>query len=68
MKISFDISNFIEIISNFSPSVVFFYFFVLFIEEGLLDSPYYSLELCIYLGVPFPFSLAFHVSYFFSYL
>ena len=38
MKCSFDISNFLEEISSLSPSVVFLYFFALFIEEGLLVS------------------------------
>ena len=56
----FDIFNFLEEISSLSPSVVFLFFFALFIEEGLLVSPCYSLEFCIYLGVSFPFSLAFH--------
>ena len=36
MKCSFDISNFLKEISCLSPSVVFLYFFALFIEEGLL--------------------------------
>ena len=44
MKCSFGISNVLEI-SSLSPSVVFLYFFVLFIEEGLLISPCYPLEL-----------------------
>ena len=35
MKCSFDISNFLEEISSLSHSIVFLYFFVLFIEEGL---------------------------------
>ena len=47
MKCSFNISNFIEEISTISPSVVFLYFFALFIEEGLLVYPCYSLELCM---------------------
>ena len=64
MKCFFDSSNFLEEISSLSPSVVFFYFFALFIEEGLLISPCYSLELCIQFGVPFPFSLAFGFSSF----
>ena len=45
MKCSFEISNFLEELSSFSPSVVFLYFFVLFIEEGLFISPCYPLEL-----------------------
>ena len=54
MKCSFDISSFLEEISSLSPSVVFLYFFALFIEEGRLVSPCLSLELSIQLGVPFP--------------
>ena len=42
--------------SSLSHSTVFLYFFVLFILEGLLISPWYSLELCIQLGISFPFS------------
>ena len=51
MKCSFDISNFLEEISSLSFSIDFLYFFALFIEEGLLISPCYSLELCIWLGM-----------------
>ena len=47
MKCSLDISNFLEEISSLSPSIVFLYFFTLFIEEGLLVSLGYSLELCM---------------------
>ena len=47
MKCSFDLSSFLEEISIHFPSVVFLYFFVVLIEEGLLVSPCYSLELCI---------------------
>ena len=36
--------------------------------EGLLISPCWSLELCIQLGISFPFSLAIHFSSFLSYL
>ena len=50
------ISNFLEEITSVSQSIVFLYFFALFIEEGLFVSPCYSLELCIWLSVPFPFS------------
>ena len=46
-KYSIDISNSPEEISSLSPSVVFLYFYVLFIDEHLLVSPCYSLELCI---------------------
>ena len=52
MKYSLDISNFLEMISSLSHSIVFLYF-ALFIEEGLL-SPCYCLELCIK-GYIFPF-------------
>ena len=57
MKYSLDISNFLEAISIISHSVVFLYFFALFIEEGLLISSYCSMELCTQLDIPFPFSL-----------
>ena len=40
-------------------SVVFLYFSALFIEEGLLVSFCYPLELCIQVSIPFPVSLAF---------
>ena len=68
MKCSLDISNFLEEISNISHSIVFLYFFALFTEEGFLFSPYYSLELCIQLGISVPFSFAFCFSSFLSYL
>ena len=47
MKCSFDISTFLEEISSLTLSVVFLCFFALFIEEGLLVPPCYSLELRI---------------------
>ena len=53
MKCSLIFQIFLEEISSLSPSVVFLYFFALFIEEGLLISPCYSLELCIQLGISF---------------
>ena len=59
MKCSLGISNFLEEISSFSHSVVFLYFFALITEEGFLISPCYSLELCIQIGISFPFSFAF---------
>ena len=37
--------------------------FALFIEEGILVSPCYSLELCIQLGMSFPFSVACRFSF-----
>ena len=63
MKYSFDISIFLE-----EVSVVFLYFFLLFIEEDLLASPCCSLELCIPFGVPFPFSLVFPFSSFLGFI
>ena len=47
---------------------VFLYFFALITEEGFLISPYYSLELCIQMGISFIFSFAFRFSSFHSYL
>ena len=49
-----------EEISSLSHSIVFLYFFALVIEESLLLSPCYSLELYIQFGIFF--------SFFFSYL
>ena len=68
MKFSLGISNFLEEISSLSHSIVFLYYFALIAEEGLLISPYYSLELCIQMSLSFLFSFAFHFSYFHSYL
>ena len=65
---SFDVSNLIEEVSSLSLSIFSLYFIALFIEEGLLFSPCYSVELYIQLGVPFLFPLAFHFSSFPSYL
>ena len=67
MKCSLGISNFLEEISSLSHSIIFLYFFALITEEGFLISPYYSLELCIQMGISFLFSFAFHYS-FHSYL
>ena len=53
MKCSLGISCFLEEISGLSHCVVFFYFFVLIAEEGFLISPWYSLELCIQMGISF---------------
>ena len=58
MKFSLDISRFLEEICSLSHSNFSQYFSELFIEKGRI-SPYYSLELCIQLGMPFPFSLFF---------
>ena len=66
MKCSLDISTFLEEVSSLSHFIVFFYFFVLFIE-GFLISPGYSLEFCIQLGISVPFSLAFYFSSFLNY-
>ena len=59
MKCSLGISNFLEEISSFSPSIIFLNFFALIAEEGFLISPCYSLELCIQIGIFFLFSFAF---------
>src|SRR5574337_458383 len=67
MKYSIGISNFLEKIFSLSHSVVFFYFFALFTEEGFLISHFYSSELCIQMGISFLFSFAFHFSSFLSY-
>ena len=68
MKYSLGISNFIEVISSPSHSVVFLYFFALITEEGFFISPCYSLELCIQMGIFFLFSFVFNFSSFLSYL
>ena len=57
-------SNFLEEISSLPHSIVFLYFFTLITEEGFLISPFYSLELCIQLGISFLFSFAFCFSSF----
>jgi len=59
MKCSLGISNFLEEISGLSHSFVFLYFFAPITEEGFLFSPFYSLELCIQMGVSFLFSFDF---------
>ena len=63
MKCSLGICNFLEEISSLSHSIVFLYFFPLITEEGFLNSPCYSLELCIQMGVssfsPLPLLLFF---------
>ena len=64
MKCSLGILNFLEEISGLSNSVVFLYFFALITEEGFLISPWYSLELCIQMGISFLFSFVFHFSFF----
>ena len=64
MKCSLGISNFLEEISSLSHSIVFLYFFALITEEGFLISPCYSLELCIQMGISFPFLLCFLLLFF----
>ena len=68
MKYSLDISILLRKISSLSHSIVFFYFFAVFISEGLLISPCCSLGLCIQLGIALSFSLPFHFSSFLRYL
>ena len=58
MKCSLHISNFLEEITSLSHSIVFLYLFALITEEGFLISPCYSLELCIRMGIYFPFFFA----------
>ena len=55
MRCSFEISNFLEKIFSLPHSLVLLYFFALFIEEVLLVSPCYALELYIQLAY-FPLS------------
>ena len=50
---SLGISNFPDEISSLSHSIILFYFFALITEEGFLLSTYYSLELCIQMGISF---------------
>ena len=57
MKCSLGISNFLEVISSLSQSIVFLYLFALITEEGFLIPPCSSLELCIQMGISFLFSL-----------
>ena len=59
MKYSLGISNFLEVTSHLSHSIVFLYFFALITEEVFLISPCYSLELFIRMGIYFPFPLPF---------
>ena len=49
----FCISHFLEEISSLSHAIVSLYFFALISEEGFLISPWYSLELCIHMGISF---------------
>ena len=59
MKCSRGISHFLEEISSLSHFIVFLYFIALITEEGFLISPWYSLELCIQMGLSSHFSFAF---------
>ena len=68
MKYFLGISNFPEVISGLSHSIIFLYLFALITEEGLLLSPCYSLELCIQMDIFLLFSFAFHFSSFHSYV
>ena len=56
MKCFRGISNFLEEISSLSHSIVFLYFFALFVEEGFLISHCYSLELSIQFRISLPSS------------
>ena len=60
---SLGISNFLEVISSLSHSVVFLYFFACIAEESLLISSCYSLELSIQMLMSFLFSFASFHSY-----
>ena len=62
MKCAFDISSFPDEVSSLTLSVApFLCFSSLFMGEALV-SPCCSLELCVLLAAPCPFSLAFHSS------
>ena len=66
MKCSLGMSNFLEEISSLSHSIVSLNFFALITEEGFLISPWYSLELCIQMGISSLFSIAFFTSLLFT--
>ena len=53
MKCSLGVSNFLEEISSLSHSIVFSQFLYLVHLRRLSISLYYSLELCIQLGISF---------------
>ena len=57
MKCSLGIFNLLEI-SNLSHSIVFLYFFALVTDKSILIFPFYSLELCVQMGLSFLFSFA----------
>ena len=63
MKCSLGISDFLEEIYSLSHSVVSLCFFALITEQGFLISPFYSLELCIRIGISFLFCFAFSLTY-----
>ena len=54
--------------SQLLVDIIFVHFFALITEEGVLISLFYSVELCIQMGISFFFSFAFHFSSFHSYL
>ena len=54
--------------SQLFVDIIFVHFFALITEEGFLISLFYSVELCIQMGISFLFSFAFHFSSFHSYL
>ena len=62
-KCSLDISYFPEEISSLSCSVVFFQFYTLIIDEGLV-SQCCSLEICVFFGYIFPFLSCFSFLFF----
>ena len=53
-----------EEISSLSHSILFLYFFALVTDEGFLISCCYSLELCIQMGIYFPFLLCLSLLFF----
>ena len=53
MKYFLCISDFLEVISSLSHSIVFLYFFTLFTSKGFPMSPCYSLEFCIQMSISF---------------
>ena len=59
MKCSLDLSSFLEEISSLSHPLMLLCFFALLTLEGFLISPCCCLELCIQLGLYFPFPLFF---------
>ena len=63
-------STLIFLVTNLSHSIIFLYIFIYFCTVHLrrpFISPCYCLELCIQLGISFPFSLCLLLLFFFSY-